>query len=82
MFNISKYLSRVSNTISKDQEVKERLISSIKNTIKVDIPPEQIEISNYIAQVNTNQALKNKIFIHKEDILKEFKNSKEIVDIN
>jgi hypothetical protein len=71
MFNISKYLEKVSKNLTNDENIKSEIIKIIKKNINIDINPKDLEINNEKIKINTSQAVKNKIFINKEIILQE-----------
>ncbi len=84
MKNISSFLEKFSKLIKTDDNLKNNIISSIKNITGFEIKKENISIKNKIAYIKEKPHFKNEVFMNKDKILNElFKinNTKEISDI-
>ncbi len=78
MFNINKYLEKISKNIKSKDFYNDKIIDIIKNITGIDIKKEEIELKDCIVFIKNSSAVKNKIFIFKNKILEEF--SKNIPD--
>jgi len=83
MFNISSFLKKISDNIGNTEIEKEKILEIIKKESFLEFKKEDFEIKNYIVYFeNLSPAVKNKIFIYKDNILKELKKFNiKIVDI-
>ncbi len=83
MFNISKYLEKLSKNVNSGEEDLIKIVEILKNTINIEVLPKDIEIKDYIIFVKINNSVLNKIFINKNKILEEISKSisQKIVDI-
>jgi len=83
MFNIEKYLQKFSKNIADSEIHKKQISEIIEKNIQIKISPKDVEIKDYVAHIKSSPAVKNKIFIYKEKILKDFTKSLtiKIVDI-
>jgi hypothetical protein len=73
MFNISNYLKKISKKIDSSDDLKKTIIDIIEREVGIKIDFENIEIKDYYLNINSNQAVKNKLFIYKDRIIKEIK---------
>jgi hypothetical protein len=73
MFNISNYLKKISKKIDSSDDLKKTIIDIIEREVGIKIDFENIEIKDYYLNINSNQAIKNKLFIYKDRIIKEIK---------
>lgn len=71
MFNISKFLEKFSKEIQSGEAQNKKIIDVIKTQTGIDLDPKDLEIKNNIVYINSSPAVKNKIFIYKEDILRD-----------
>jgi hypothetical protein len=82
MFNINKFLEKFSKNIQNNQKIKEEIVQVIEKHTQVKVDSSLIEIKNAMVYISGSPALKNKIFIFKEGILKDFSRFQtKIVDI-
>lgn len=71
MFNINKYLEKLSKNISSTENQKKRILEIIEKDTNLNFNIEDIEIKNYIIYIKTSLAIKNKIFIYKNKIIED-----------
>ena len=84
MFNISSFLEKFSKNIKTTEIYKKQILEIIQKQTQWDLTSESIELKDYIIYVKSSPAVKNKIFIYKNDIIKEITTSIsniKIVDI-
>ncbi|MBA3733095.1 hypothetical protein H0W91_01830 [Patescibacteria group bacterium] len=83
MFNISSYLEKISKSLKSTEVSKEQIIAIILKNTQITLLEENIEIKNFVLHIKTSPAIKNKLFIYKEKILKDFELNltTKIVDI-
>ncbi len=83
MFNIEKLLEKFSRNINSLESVKVNAISVIKTQTGISLLKEDVEIKDYILYIKSSPAVKNKIFIYKQNIIETMKTSTptRIVDI-
>ena len=73
MQKISDLIERFRNFQNKDQRVKDTLVYLIKKNTGIKIESKDIKINGVIAKIVNNQNIKIKIFMKKEVILNEMK---------
>lgn len=83
MKNISNYLSKFFKKVDGDEEYSRKIIEILKDKLNVKAELNDIEIKNGVLYTNFSPAVKNKIFICKEEILFEINSlsAQKIVDI-
>ncbi len=83
MFNISKYLENFKKNISFNDDLNIFIIKNIKDFTGIVLNINNIEVKNNILYIKSSPAVKNKIFIYKEDIIKNINSiyNKIILDI-
>ncbi len=83
MFNISSFLEKFSKNLKSTEVFNKQILEIIEKQTQIKISPEDLEIKNYIINIKSSPAVKNKLFIYKETILKEISTSLpiKIVDI-
>ncbi|HBD24721.1 MAG: hypothetical protein A2566_03280 [Candidatus Zambryskibacteria bacterium RIFOXYD1_FULL_40_13] len=83
MLNIKEYLEKFSKGLRSEETDKEKIIETIDRLTQIKITKNQIETKNYVLFIKTTPLVSNKIFIHKEEILKglSLSLSQKIVDI-
>ena len=77
MFNISIYLDKFKKIEVKSSNLKNHIIDSINNIIKINIDKKDVELKNGVVYLRVHPVVKNEIFINKNTILKEL-NTKKI----
>ena len=80
MLNISKYLEKFKKNLESGEDLNKRIIDVIKKHTNISLNSNDFEIKNYIIQVKSTPAVKNKIFISKNNIISDI-NNKNIIDI-
>ena len=83
MLNISKYLEKFVKKLNSENYNQERIIEIIKTKTGLSIQTGDIEIKGNIIKTKTTPAVKNKLFIYKEELLEEINLSSpiKIIDI-
>lgn len=72
--HIDLFLEKFKKILNQTSFQKETILSVISKEIKYEIKPEDVKIKNTtILLSNMSPVLKNEIFLHKEKILKQFK---------
>lgn len=71
MFNISSFLDKTKKTIDFSDDQKNQIIEIIEKKTLIKLGKEQVEIKNYKIFVKGSPGVLNKIFIYKEDLLKQ-----------
>ena len=84
MLNISKYLEKFVKKLNSENDNQERIIEIIKTKTGLSIQTGDIEIKGNIIKTKTTPAVKNKLFIYKEELLEEINLSSpiKIIDIS
>lgn len=70
-FKITDLLSKFTKIISDSDSKKEIVISVLLKYLKKTIPKENFKIDKNILVINMSPLVKNEIFIHKLNILKD-----------
>ena len=70
MFNIASYLEKFKNFGQAEKQVKENIKKSVKEILHFDLETKNITIKNGEVSFQVSPAIKNAIFIKKEQILK------------
>ena len=73
MFNISQYLEKFKNIGQGERQIKEVIVLCIKNIVGIEIEGKNIIIKNGEVIIKASPAIKNAIYIKKEDILQRLK---------
>ena len=81
MLNISKYLEKFRKNLASGEDLNNNIILIINKHTGISINPNDFDIKNNIIYIKTTPSYKNKIFIFKEDILKELNQLSKIIDI-
>ena len=83
MFNISSFLEKFSKSIKSSELEKEKILEVIEKVTQIKINPKEVEIKDFVVHIKSSPAVKNKVFINKEKILKELSLSSQtkIVDV-
>jgi hypothetical protein len=71
MFNIEKYLEKFSKEAKLAELHKGKIIEIIEKHTQLYILPKNIEIKDGVLFVTESPAVKNKLFMYKQDILGE-----------
>ena len=69
MFNISSFLEKFSKNINSAGLHTEQIIEIIRNETKIKLEKKDVEIKNNIIYIQSSGAVKNKIFIFKNQII-------------
>ncbi|TSC74322.1 MAG: hypothetical protein G01um101448_198 [Parcubacteria group bacterium Gr01-1014_48] len=73
MEQIALYLKKFTDNVSHERLVRESIIDILKKYSGVPIPLENIHIKGNTLYIRASPVLKNILFIHKEDILKQLR---------
>ncbi|MEQ1500076.1 MAG: hypothetical protein ABL917_01735 [Parcubacteria group bacterium] len=73
MFNIEKLLEKFSRNIDKLEFDIVNAINIIKSETGINLAKEDVEIKNYVLYIKCSPAIKNRIFISKQNILDKIK---------
>jgi hypothetical protein len=79
MFNISNYLQKLTKNLNSAEDQKKLIISIIKNKTQLLFVEDEIEIKNNVLLIKSSPGQKNKIFIYKNNIIEELKNSLNLI---
>ena len=72
-FNIGDYLKRFVGLTPPDDFIKEEVLKIVKDKIGIDLNKKEITISNGVIYIKTTPIIKNEIFINREKILQNLK---------
>ena len=75
MFNIDKYLKKISKNLYTEEENKNKIIEIVKNITGINLELSDIEIKNYNIFIKTNHIGKSQLFLNKKALLEEIKYS-------
>ncbi len=83
MFNISNYLQKLTKNLNSTEFLKRSILSIIYKQTNLTFEEGDIEIKNYILNIKSSLAQKNKIFLYKQSILEDIEKTLEtkIIDI-
>ena len=83
MFNISSFLGKFSRHVQYAELEKQHILEVIEKQVSLKLDIKDLEIKNYVLEIHSTPGIKNKLFIHKEQLLKEVNAilSVKIVDI-
>lgn len=83
MKNISNYLDNFLKKINNNDEDYQNIIDILKSKLNIQLTKDDFEVKNSVLITNFSPAVKNKIFINKEDLILEINNTNKnkIVDI-
>lgn len=81
MLNISKYLEKIIKNLNSGEILNNIILDVIKKHTGVDIKLEDFELKNNIVALKTSPGAKNKIFIFKEDIIREIENKTKLKNV-
>jgi len=81
MFNISSFLEKFSKNLKNNSFLKGLIIDVVKNQTNILLKEEDLEIKEGVVFITSSPGVKNKIFIHKENILIEINKTNKIVDL-
>jgi len=73
MFNISQYLERFKNFGQSEKLFKELIIELVKEIVGVELKPTEVLVKKGEITFKVSPAIKNAIYIKKEQILKKIK---------
>jgi hypothetical protein len=71
MFNIGDFLVKFKQITPPDGIIRDVFSEIILQILNININKTDISLKNNTVYIKTNPFIKNKIFIHKKDILKE-----------
>jgi len=71
MFNIEKYLEKFSKEAKLAELHKGKILEIIEKHTQLYILPKNVEIKDGILLITESPAVKNKLFIYKQNILEE-----------
>lgn len=71
MINISKLLEKFSKKIDTEESCNRQVIEIIKKLTDLNINLKDCEIKNNVIYVNSSPAVKNKLFVYREQIVNE-----------
>ena len=82
MFNIDKFLEKISKSLNSSELNKKQILEIINKEVELSLDRGAIEIKNNIIYLKTFPAARNKIFIEKNKIIDQIsKLSIKILDI-
>ena len=70
MFNIAQYLEKFKNLGGTERELKEALSFAVKKVVGVEVETKNIILRDGEAIIKVSPAIKNAIFVKKEQVLK------------
>lgn len=71
MFNINDFLIKFKHVTLPNETKRNILSKSIFKILNIDINIKNISLENNTVYIKTNSFIKNEIFLHKNEILKE-----------
>lgn len=71
MFNIAQYLSKFKNFGGTERNLKEALVFAVNKVVGIEINVKNIILKDGEVIIKVSPAIKNSIFIKKDQILKE-----------
>jgi hypothetical protein len=81
MDHISGFLSRYLSPYFKNERVKESVAKICSEVLKTEILVHQISIKSGVCVVAGSQSIKHQLFLHQEEIMKRFRDVKELSKI-
>ena len=69
MFNIATYLEKFKNIGSSENSIKDIIISSLNEILKITVTRKEIRLQNGTAYIQTSPLVKNQLYIKKDSIL-------------
>ena len=83
MFNISSLLDTFRKQIQAGELSKQEMCDVVTKHTGITCKPETIEIKNYVLHIDLSPTFKQKIFMHKKEILEDLAklSSTNIVDV-
>lgn len=70
MYRLKDFLTRYANIVPPDGAVKEALHTATQTITKTHVPKEMIRVIRNIAYLETDSAIKNRVFMKKEEVLR------------
>jgi len=67
--NLSLLLEKISRSLNKDKFIKDAIISTISDSIKIQISEDKISLKEGVLGINTTPIIKNELIL-KEDLIK------------
>jgi hypothetical protein len=83
MFNISGFLEKFKKQVQSDELSQKEICDVVIKHTGITCKQNNIEIKNYILYINLSPTFKQKVFMHKKQILKDLEkiSSTKIVDV-
>jgi hypothetical protein len=82
MEHISGFFSRYLSPYFKQERIKESVARICSDVIGVSIQSKDISIRSGVCSIQGSQGLKHQLFIHKQEILKQFQDVKELAHLS
>jgi hypothetical protein len=71
MRDLKKLLERISESLNKDDLIKERVIDVVKSKTKVTLKIQEVSVKNGVLEINTKPAAKNEIKLKESELIPE-----------
>ncbi len=78
MINISKFLEKFTKKIDSEEECGRKIIEIIEKQTGIVIAKKDCELRNNIIYINSSPAVKNKLFVYREQIIGEVNKIRDI----
>lgn len=70
MYNLKDFLTRYTHITPPDGAVKQALRNALETITKTHVPKETIRVIRNIAYLETDSAIKNRVFTKKQEVLR------------
>jgi len=82
MLNISKYLEKFKKNLESGEVLNNTISEIIKKHTGIELKPTDFELKNNLIVLKTSPGYKNKIFISKEDIVKDIQENSALKNVD
>ncbi len=69
MYSIKDFLERYAHITPPDGAIKDALVSGAEHTARVHLSKNDVRVIHNVAYVDTDSAIKNKLFLKKKELL-------------
>ena len=86
MLNIGSFFDKFKNAVSKEMALRQSILNAITKSIAINgantgLTIKDIELRNKILRINASSVVKNQIFIKKESILRNIRETNPTITI-
>ncbi len=81
MLNISKYLEKFKKNLDSGEILNNTIVDIIKKHTEIELKLTEFELKNNQIILKTPPGVKNKIFISKEEIIKDIQENSALINV-